>query len=80
MKLDRLTDAARAAVERAFSRAAELRHLAVEPEHLLLAMVTETGGTAAEQLKSLGVPADNIVVRLDEMMERRQNSDHEAPE
>ena len=79
MKLDRLTDAARAAVERAFSRAAELRHLAVEPEHLLLAMVTDTGGTAAELLKSLGVPADKIGVRLEEMLERRPTADHVAP-
>ena len=68
MKLERLTDAARSALERAFSRASELRHPAVEPEHLLLALAAEDGGTARELLIQLGAKPEELV----EELERRQ--------
>ena len=45
MRLERLTDAARAALERAFAHAAELRHAAVEPTHLLYALASEEDGS-----------------------------------
>ncbi|HZY70011.1 MAG TPA: ATP-dependent chaperone ClpB [Thermoplasmata archaeon] len=79
MKLERLTDAARSALERAFARAAELRHTSVEPEHLLLALLTDQGGTVGELLKGLHVPVDRVVTRLEGELGGRPTADHVAP-
>ena len=61
MHLDRLTDAAREALEAAFRRASELRHAAVEPEHLLAALVAAGDAPAAALLRGLEVPVDQVL-------------------
>jgi ATP-dependent Clp protease ATP-binding subunit ClpB len=79
MRLDKLTDAARGTLERAFSRAAELRHASVEPEHLLLALLAEPTGTATEVLKSVPVDVPKLATKLEERLASLPTADHVAP-
>ncbi len=79
MHLDRLTDAARSALEGAFQRAAELRHASVEPEHLLLALLDPPTGPAAGLLKAVDAPLDRLSGRLEELLGKRPTADHVAP-
>ena len=79
MHLDRLTDAARQALERAFQRAAELRHAAVEPEHLLAGLLGDPDGPVVAVLRALRVPLDEIERRLDRELGSRPTADHVAP-
>jgi len=79
MHLERLTDAARQALERAFQRAAELRHPAVEPEHLLAALLAEDEGPVVPLLRSLGVPVEKLRARTEETLSGRPTADHVAP-
>jgi len=79
MRLEKLTDAARSALERAFARAAELRHASVEPEHLLVALISEAGGPTADLLRQLGVPLDQLATRLEEALSKFPTADHVAP-
>jgi ATP-dependent Clp protease ATP-binding subunit ClpB len=79
MRLDKLTDAARAALERAFSRAAELRHASVEPEHLLVALLSDEAGSPAEVLKTLNVSLPKLTARLEERLASMPTADHVAP-
>ncbi len=79
MHLDRLTDAARTAVETAFQKASELRHAAVEPEHLLLALLSPTEAPSVALLRGLGVPVDRLAERLEQLLAGRPTADHVAP-
>ena len=79
MRLDKLTDAARAALEHAFSRASELRHASVEPEHLLVALLADENGATSELLKSVGVDLVKLGVRLEELLQSLPTADHVAP-
>ena len=79
MHLERLTDAAREGLEKAFQRAAELRHPAVEPEHLLSALLESAEGPAASILAGLKVPVDRLQARIDERLKRLPTADRVAP-
>jgi ATP-dependent Clp protease ATP-binding subunit ClpB len=79
MHLDRLTDAARAALEGAFQRAAELRHPSVEPEHLLASLLEATDGPTVALLNTLRVPVDRLSARLDVLLKNLPTADHVAP-
>jgi ATP-dependent Clp protease ATP-binding subunit ClpB len=79
MRLDRLTDAARSALERAFQHAAELRHASVEPEHLLWALVNDPKGPTASLLEALGVDLGQLGQVLDAALTRQPTADHVAP-
>ncbi|HZY92361.1 MAG TPA: ATP-dependent chaperone ClpB [Thermoplasmata archaeon] len=79
MRLEKLTDAARSALERAFGRAAELRHAAVEPEHLLVALVSDATSPTADLLSQLHVPLDKLNTKLEEQLARLPTADHVAP-
>jgi ATP-dependent Clp protease ATP-binding subunit ClpB len=79
MRLEKLTDASRAALERAFSRAAELRHAAVEPEHLLQALVGEPEGSTASLLLNLGVQPERILVPLESRLAQMPTVERVAP-
>jgi ATP-dependent Clp protease ATP-binding subunit ClpB len=79
MHLERLTDAARDALERAFRRAAELRHPAVEPEHLLAALVDPPESPTSVLLASLQVPVDRLAARVAERLSKLPTADHVAP-
>ncbi|MCI4364643.1 MAG: ATP-dependent chaperone ClpB [Thermoplasmata archaeon] len=79
MQLDRLSDAAREAVEKAFARAAELRHPAVEPEHLLSALLRQAEGPVPSILASLDVPTDRLASGVAERLRTLPTADHVAP-
>jgi ATP-dependent Clp protease ATP-binding subunit ClpB len=78
MHLDKLTDAGRAALERAFARAAELRHLSVEPEHMLLSLLAEENGPASEIVRQLHADPAKITAKLEEHLATLPTADHVA--
>jgi ATP-dependent Clp protease ATP-binding subunit ClpB len=78
MHLDKLTDAARGALERGFARAAELRHTAVEPDHLLLALLSDDNGPAAEILRQLQADPAKVRGKLEEHLASLPTADHVA--
>ena len=79
MRVERLTDAARAALETAFQRAQEMRHAGVEPEHLLKALLEDETHTAAGWLKGLNVPLEPLAHRLEEHLKALPTAEHVAP-
>ncbi|HTT16069.1 MAG TPA: ATP-dependent chaperone ClpB [Thermoplasmata archaeon] len=79
MQIEKLTDAARTALEGAFRLAAEARHAAVEPEHLLLALTAERDGAAAALLTNVGADLAALDQRLRERLGARPTADHVAP-
>ncbi len=79
MRLEKLTDAARAALERAFAHAAELRHAAVEPEHLLWALLEDEDGTTAAILRAIEVDLPELRKGLEEHLAREATAEHVAP-
>jgi len=79
MRLEKLTDAARSALEGAFRIASELRHAAVEPEHLLLALVAERDGPGAALLRGVDVDPARVEERLRGRLAERPTADHVAP-
>ncbi|HYB77592.1 MAG TPA: AAA family ATPase, partial [Thermoplasmata archaeon] len=79
MRLERLTDAAREALEKAFQRASELRHPAVEPEHLLSALLESPESPATNILAGLKVPVERISGRLAERLKGLPTADRVAP-
>ncbi len=79
MHLEKLTDAARSALEDAFRAAAEQRHPAVEPEHLLLALVAARDGPAAQLLQGVDVDLARLQGRLRDRLKERPTADHVAP-
>ena len=79
MHLDRLSDARRQALEKAFARAAELRHPSVEPEHLLSALLSEPEGPVRALLASLGTATDRLSAAVDARLRGLPTADHVAP-
>ncbi len=79
MRLEKLTDAARSALEGAFRLASEARHAAVEPEHLLLALAGDRDGAAAALLRNVGVDVAQLETRLQARLADRPTADHVAP-
>ncbi len=79
MRLERLTDAARSALEAAFQRAQELRHAAVEPEHLLGALLEDEGATAPALLRGMNAPVDEIQEKVKARLDEMPKADHVAP-
>ncbi len=79
MHLDRLTDAAREALEKAFARAAELRHPAVEPEHLLLALLSQPDGAVVSLLARLGSDPSALALQVERRLASQPTAEHVAP-
>ncbi len=79
MKLERLTDAARGALERAFSLALEHRHQAVEPAHLLLSLLDEEGGMVPGLLGGLSVDLSRLRNSTEDALAREPVAEHVAP-
>jgi ATP-dependent Clp protease ATP-binding subunit ClpB len=79
MHLERLTDASRDALEKAFQRAAELRHASVEPEHLLYALLGAADGPTTPLLQHLNVATDRLRERLDQRLADLPTADHVSP-
>ncbi len=78
MRAERLTDAARTALESAIQRASELRHPSVEPEHLLWALLQEVNGPAEAMLKALNAPIDQLKDATDRRLRQHPTADHVA--
>ncbi len=79
MHLERLTDAARVALERAFQIASERRHASVEPEHLLASLLAERDGPVPALLERLGSDPGRLGEELDRRLGGRPTADHVAP-
>ncbi len=79
MHLERLTEAARAALERAFARAAELRHASVEPEHLLLALLEASDGPVVSLLARLGADPAALAAQATARLAEQPTAEHVAP-
>ncbi len=78
MRLDRLTDAARAALERAFADALGRRQQGVEPLHLLRALL-EDRSVVSDLLQGMGVDLGSLRDRLNERLGTLPTVDHVAP-
>src|SRR5215470_4577222 len=70
MTLDKLTVKAQEALQSAQSLASEHGHQAIEPEHLLRALIDQKDGVVAPILGKLGVRADTLATQLDAAMEK----------
>ncbi len=79
MRIERLTDAARAALEGAFRRAQELRNPSVEPEHLLAALLSEEQGTTAAVLRTLNASVESLSAATDQRLASLPTADHVSP-
>ncbi len=79
MHLERLTEAARSALERAFARAAELRQPAVEPEHLLLALLEAKDGPVVSLLARVGADPAALSAGIESELRERPTAEHVAP-
>ncbi len=79
MRLDRLTDGARAALEQAFSRALERRQQGVENAHLLGALLEEEGGMVPDVLAQSGADVEGLRRALEALLGSRPTADHVAP-
>ncbi|MGI0055690.1 MAG: ATP-dependent chaperone ClpB [Thermoplasmata archaeon] len=79
MRIERLTDAGRAALEAAFRRASEQRNPSVEPEHLLGALLEDETGPSVSILKVVGAPLPEIRGAVDRAVQALPTADHVAP-
>src|SRR5438477_29768 len=70
MRLDKLTVKAEEALQAAQSLAGERGHQAVEPEHLLHALIAQKDGVVAPILGKLGVRAETLTSQLDAAIEK----------
>src|SRR5712664_887599 len=70
MRLDKLTVKAQEALQAAQSLAGERGHQAVEPEHLLHALIGQKDGVVAPILGKLGVRAEALTSQLDAAIEK----------
>src|SRR5207253_2334851 len=70
MRLDKLTVKAEEALQAAQSLVGERCHQAVEPEHLLHALIAQKDGVIAPILGKLGVRAETLTSQLDAAIEK----------
>ena len=71
----RFTDEARRVLDRALGEARALNSIRIGTEHILLGLVQERGGVAAEALESLGISLDAVRQQIEEIT----GQGHEAP-
>src|SRR5487761_1677227 len=71
MRLDRFTERSQEALQAAQTAAASLQHPAVEPEHLLLALLNQDEGLVPALLRRLEVQPETLAARLQSMLESR---------
>src|ERR1700682_5115876 len=70
MRLDRLTEKAQEALQAAAQEAQERGQQAIEPEHLLLALLRQDGGIARPLLEAAGASVQEVVPALVSHVER----------
>ncbi len=68
MRLDRFTERAQDAAQRAVEIMARYGHTQVDTEHFLMALIEQPEGVIPQILDRLGVEADSLRDRLDEML------------
>src|ERR1700683_5156984 len=71
MRLDRFTERSQEALTAAQQAAQQLKHPAVEPEHLLLALLEQEDGLVPALLRRLEGPPDPMAARLHAILENR---------
>ena len=67
------TERAKRVVQLAHQEAANMGHAMVEPEHLLIALLTEGGGTACQALAELGVDPENLAAHIRDLIGKSQD-------
>ncbi len=70
MNLNTYTEKAQEAIVAGSRKAASLSHAQTEPEHLLAALIEQSGGIVPALLQKLGQPASTILAALKEQLER----------
>ena len=70
MDLNHFTEKAREALAGSQKLAARLNHQAIEPEHLLLALLDQEKGLAAAILNKAGISVDAITVKVQQAVEK----------
>jgi len=68
MRLDRFTERAQDAAQRAVEVMTRYGHTQVDTEHLLLALLDQPEGVIPQILESLGVDVDHVQQRLDDVL------------
>jgi ATP-dependent Clp protease ATP-binding subunit ClpB len=71
MDLHRYTEKAQEALSQAQRLASEYNHSQIEPEHLLLALVTQSEGVVPQVLSKLGPAPQVLQGELEEELQRR---------
>jgi ATP-dependent Clp protease ATP-binding subunit ClpB len=71
MRIDRFTQKAQEALLEAQNQAQKYQHAQIEPEHLLLALVTQEGGVVPAMLAKMGSPAQALLQDLEQALSRR---------
>ncbi|MEO8899846.1 MAG: Clp protease N-terminal domain-containing protein, partial [Candidatus Dormibacter sp.] len=71
MRLDRFTERSQEALQAAQQAAQQLQHAAVEPDHLLLALLRQEDGLVPSLLQRLEVPPQPLAARLEAQLETR---------
>jgi len=67
------TERAKRVVQLAHQEAANMGHTMVEPEHLLIGLLTEGGGTACQALAELGVDPENLAAHIRDLIGKSQD-------
>jgi hypothetical protein len=75
----RFTAGAREVITAAQEEARQLGHDSVQPEHLFLALLRDTGGRPARALRALGIDAEPARTRLVEMIGPTDNESNDSP-
>src|SRR5262249_60678694 len=70
MRLDKLTVKSQEALQAAQVLASERGHQAIEPEHLLHALIAQKDGVVAPILGKLGVRAETLASQVDAAIEK----------
>jgi ATP-dependent Clp protease ATP-binding subunit ClpC len=68
MRLDRFTERAQEAAQRAVEVMTRYGHTQVDTEHILLALLEQPGGVIAQIVKQLGADVDQMQQRLDDVL------------
>ena len=71
MRLDRFTERSQEALQAAQQAAAQMQHAAVDPEHLLLALLNQEDGLVPSLLQRLEIPPQPLAARLEAQLEAR---------
>jgi ATP-dependent Clp protease ATP-binding subunit ClpB len=79
MHLDRLTEGARAVLEKAFSLSLERRQQGVEPAHLALSLLEDEEGVASDILSQAGADVEVLKRGLEAQLNSKPTVDHVAP-